>query len=147
MGEEEFRGLSTVLQEEEVRGAILVFLPGVGEIRDAVDAMLADPLLSDPARVLIIPLHAELSTQEQRMVFCRPPAGVTKVVVSTNVAEASITIDDVTAVVDCGAYRSTTVCLTPVYPHCVSTPIVSPAASGGNDGAGLLQYIYCTSTY
>ena len=56
-------------------------------------------------RYLLLPLHSELSTSEQKQVFRNPPAGKTKVVLSTNIAEASVTIDDVSFVVDCGTHK------------------------------------------
>ncbi|CAM9135591.1 unnamed protein product [Choristocarpus tenellus] len=52
------------------------------------------------ASLLVLPLHGSLPPQKQRAVFDRPPYGMRKVVVSTNIAETSITIPDVTVVVD-----------------------------------------------
>ncbi|KAJ1457574.1 P-loop containing nucleoside triphosphate hydrolase protein [Pelagophyceae sp. CCMP2097] len=85
-----------------VRGAILVFLPGAAEI-DKLCRELRNSLRSDEAWVL--PMHSGLTTAEQRRVFQRPPGEQTKIVVSTNISETSVTIDDVTDVVDCGRVR------------------------------------------
>lgn len=49
-----------------------------------------------------LPLHAGLTSEEQLKIFERPPVGVRKVVFSTNIAEASVTIDGVRYVVDSG---------------------------------------------
>ena len=49
-----------------------------------------------------LPLHAGLTSEEQLKIFERPPSGVRKVVFSTNIAEASITIDGIRYVVDSG---------------------------------------------
>ncbi|CAO1616358.1 unnamed protein product [Jaminaea pallidilutea] len=86
-------------------GAILVFMSGVGEIRQAVEAIRAS--LPPAARIEVMPLHSNLSSEEQQRVFKPTPRGVRKIVVATNVAEASITIDGVTAVIDSGRVKET----------------------------------------
>jgi HrpA-like RNA helicase len=73
-------------------GAILVFLPGFMEITKAIDEMNRKEFFQSP-QVVIHPLHSSLSTSEQTAVFVVPPAGVRKVVVATNIAETSITIE------------------------------------------------------
>eukprot|EP00927_Polykrikos_kofoidii_P076815 TRINITY_DN73840_c0_g1_i1.p1 TRINITY_DN73840_c0_g1~~TRINITY_DN73840_c0_g1_i1.p1 ORF type:complete len:1800 (+),score=403.34 TRINITY_DN73840_c0_g1_i1:624-5402(+) len=55
----------------------------------------------------VLPLHSMISVTEQRLVFNKPPQGCRKVVVTTNIAETSITIDDVEYVVDCGRHKQT----------------------------------------
>jgi hypothetical protein len=54
---------------------------------------------------MFLGLHSSLSTEDQRKVFSRPPKGVRKVVVSTNIAETSVTIDDVIFVIDAGKVK------------------------------------------
>lgn len=89
----------------DVGGAILVFCPGVGEIRQAIDAITTS--VRGQSKVEILPLHANLSADEQRRVFQPVGAGRRKIVVSTNVAETSITIPDVSYVVDTGRVKET----------------------------------------
>ena len=86
---------------ESKSGGILIFLPGVVEINRACNA------LRNIASLHVLPLHASLETKEQRKVFAAPPPGKRKVVVATNVAETSITIDDIVAVVDSGRVKET----------------------------------------
>jgi len=81
-------------------GDVLVFLPGAGEIRKAKAAL--EQLASD-AHLLVLPLHGDLSIAEQARAV--EPAAQRKVVLSTNVAESSITVDGVTVVVDSGLSR------------------------------------------
>lgn len=76
-------------------GAVLVFLPGWEDISGAMDLMRGHPVLGNPGRALILPLHSAIPTSEQRRVFKRPPPGVVKIVLSTNIAETSLTIDDI----------------------------------------------------
>jgi len=83
------------------RAAILVFCPGVGEIRQAMDAI--DALRLDGA--VLLPLHANLAAHEQRRVFQRVQKHERKIIVATNVAETSITIPEVCFVVDTGRVR------------------------------------------
>ena len=78
-------------------GDILVFLPGEREIRDTADA------LSDLPRTEIVPLYSRLSAAEQHRVF-QPHTG-RRVVLSTNVAETSLTVPGIKYVVDTGVAR------------------------------------------
>lgn len=83
--------------DEGPPGDILVFLPGAAEIRDAMGAL--GPL-AKTADLLVLPLHGSLSIEEQMRAI--RPADRRKVVLSTNVAESSLTIDGVVAVIDSG---------------------------------------------
>ena len=83
------------------RGGILIFMPGTLEIDRCLKA------LADMSNIHGLPLHASLTPTEQRLVFRQPPAGKRKVVVATNVAETSITIEDIVAVIDSGKAKET----------------------------------------
>lgn len=77
-------------------GDVLVFLAGAPEIRRAAEALGTLP------GAVILPLHGELSPEAQDRVLGPAPQGLRKVILSTNVAETSLTIPGVTAVVDSG---------------------------------------------
>lgn len=87
---------------EEPEGDLLVFLPGAGEIRRAGEA-LNEALPGD--RFAIVPLHGEMSLPDQNRAVRPDPGGRRKVILSTNVAETSVTIDGVVAVIDAGLAR------------------------------------------
>ena len=90
-----------------VEGVVLVFLPGVGEI-DEVQQALVGALTTATSRVQrewVLPLHGGLPTSEQSRVFEPAPRGITKVVLATNVAESSVTIDGVALVIDSGRVK------------------------------------------
>ncbi|XP_077396874.1 ATP-dependent DNA/RNA helicase DHX36 isoform X2 [Festucalex cinctus] len=93
-----------VLNDEE--GAILVFLPGWDNISSLNDLLMAQQMFRSD-RFVIIPLHSLMPTVNQTLVFKRPPAGVRKIVIATNIAETSITIDDVVFVIDGGKIKET----------------------------------------
>ncbi|MGP3791111.1 ATP-dependent helicase HrpB [Pseudomonas sp. B392_1p] len=98
------RVVSTVLQAvDEESGSLLVFLPGQAEIRRVAE-QLADSLAGYPD-VLLCPLHGELELSAQRAAIEPAPAGKRKVVLATNIAETSLTIDGVRVVIDAGLAR------------------------------------------
>jgi ATP-dependent RNA helicase DHX57 len=82
-------------------GGILIFLPGTLEIDRCLGALRSVP------RIHALPLHASLTPAEQRRVFPTASRGMRKVIASTNVAETSITIADVVAVIDTGRVKET----------------------------------------
>ncbi len=81
-------------------GDILVFMPGMGEINSTINALRTEKLAE---RVAFIPLHGELPPDQQDLAFAEN--ALRKVVVATNVAETSVTIDGVRHVVDGGLAR------------------------------------------
>lgn len=81
-------------------GDILVFLPGAAEIHQAERACAA---LAERSGLLVVPLHGDLPPEEQDRAVC--PAPQRKLILSTNVAESSVTIEGVTAVIDSGLAR------------------------------------------
>lgn len=95
------KALDEELSDTQKSGGILIFLPGVAEINQTCN------MLRSSASLHVLPLHASLETKEQRKVFAAPPPGKRKVVVATNVAETSITIDDIVAVIDSGRVKET----------------------------------------
>lgn len=91
----------------EGQGAILVFLTGWDEISKLLDKLKANNFLGDPRKFLVLPLHGSMPTVNQREIFDRPPASIRKIVLATNIAESSITIDDVVYVIDSGKAKET----------------------------------------
>jgi ATP-dependent helicase HrpB len=88
------------LCQDGLDGDVLVFLPGAAEIRRASEKLAA---LAETRDLLLLPLHGDLSPAEQRRAV--EPADRRKVILSTNVAETSVTIDGVVAVIDSGLAR------------------------------------------
>ncbi|XP_041420858.1 ATP-dependent DNA/RNA helicase DHX36 isoform X2 [Xenopus laevis] len=93
-----------VLKGED--GAILVFLPGWDNISTLHDLLMSQVMFKSD-KFIIIPLHSLMPTVNQKEVFKRPPPGVRKIVIATNIAETSITIDDVVHVIDGGKIKET----------------------------------------
>ncbi|NXC59305.1 DHX36 helicase, partial [Aleadryas rufinucha] len=93
-----------VLQEED--GAILVFLPGWDNISTLHEILMSQVMFKSD-KFIIIPLHSLMPTVNQTQVFKKTPPGVRKIVIATNIAETSITIDDVVFVIDGGKIKET----------------------------------------
>lgn len=84
-------------------GDVLIFLSGMSEIMSVVEA--GRQYGEKNKRWIILPLHSELPITEQDKVFDYPPEGVRKCIVSTNIAETSVTIDGIRFVVDSGKVK------------------------------------------
>uniref|UniRef100_A0AAF5HYW9 RNA helicase n=1 Tax=Strongyloides stercoralis TaxID=6248 RepID=A0AAF5HYW9_STRER len=89
-------------------GSILVFVPGWVEISTCI-RMLED--VKESYMYWVLPLHSNLSDEEQNYVFHPPPNGKIKIVISTNIAESSITINDILYVIDSCKRKVQTQCL------------------------------------
>lgn len=89
------------LERGGLSGDVLIFMPGAFEIRKTIDAVAALP---EAGRFEVLPLHGELAPEAQDRAV-RGGDGP-KVIVSTNVAETSITIEGVCAVIDSGLART-----------------------------------------
>ncbi|KAL6175637.1 hypothetical protein ACLB2K_052276 [Fragaria x ananassa] len=128
-------------------GAVLVFMTGWDDINSLKDQLQSHPLLGDPNRVLLLACHGSMPSAEQRLIFDKPEDGVRKIVLATNMAETSITINDVVFVIDCGKAKETsydalnnTPCLLPSW--------ISKAASRQRKGrAGRVQPGECYHLY
>jgi ATP-dependent helicase HrpB len=98
------RVLDSVLQAvADEAGSVLVFLPGQAEIR-RVHQSLQDAL-GERREFLLCPLHGELDLNAQRAAIEPAPQGLRKIVLATNIAETSLTIDGVRVVIDAGLAR------------------------------------------
>ena len=98
--EEQVRAALARLIEGGLDGDVLVFLPGASEIQRAMRA--CQPLVARH-RLLALPLHGDLAPEEQDRAVT--PTGTPEVIFSTNVAESSVTIEGVSAVIDSGLAR------------------------------------------
>lgn len=79
---------------------MLVFLPGKAEIQDVAEAVAQK---ANTAGVPVIPLHSQLEASAQQQAFANYPSG--KIILSTNIAQTSVTIDDIDVVIDSGLER------------------------------------------
>ncbi|KAK0088841.1 hypothetical protein PV325_010438 [Microctonus aethiopoides] len=87
------------IKRQGIPGAVLIFLPGWNLIFALMKHLQQHPVFGG-SNYLIIPLHSQLPREDQRKVFEPVSPNVTKVILSTNIAETSITINDVVYVID-----------------------------------------------
>ncbi|XP_030754425.1 ATP-dependent RNA helicase DHX30-like isoform X2 [Sitophilus oryzae] len=96
---DEIAKVITFIHENKPEGAILVFLPGWEDLSKV------EKMLSSLRNATVHILHSKLKDSEQYKIFSKPPRGIRKIILSTNIAETSITIDDVVYVVDSGIHK------------------------------------------
>ncbi|XP_077318393.1 3'-5' RNA helicase YTHDC2 isoform X2 [Lithobates pipiens] len=98
--------LYNICQSSE-SGAILIFLPGYDEIVGLRDRILLDDkrFADNVNRFQVFMLHSNMQTSDQKKVLKTPPAGIRKIILSTNIAETSITVNDVVFVIDSGKVK------------------------------------------
>lgn len=87
------------VEEADFEGDVLVFLSGEKIIKDSLNFLATSPLRH---KLHLVPLYGRLSKEEQEKIFIPTPQGKRKVVLSTNIAETSVTIDGITVVIDSG---------------------------------------------
>ncbi len=143
----EGRVREAVTKARATRGDILVFLPGMAEIRRAHEAIEAHPSTRD---LLCLPLHGELSKEEQDRAI--QPGDSQKVILSTNVAETSLTIDGITSVVDSGLHRSSSYSSWSGLPALVTKPIsrasaIQRAGRAGRTAPGRCYRLYAKGEF
>ncbi|KAK1141455.1 hypothetical protein N8T08_008995 [Aspergillus melleus] len=96
--------LATSPEMEHYSKAILIFMPGMAEIRRLNDEILSEPEFQKGW--IVHALHSSIASEDQEKAFNVPPPGTRKIVIATNIAETGITIPDITAVIDAGKEKT-----------------------------------------
>ncbi|KAI1083823.1 P-loop containing nucleoside triphosphate hydrolase protein [Whalleya microplaca] len=145
------KAISTVfdIHTKEPDGDILVFLTGREEIDTAIQAV-TERLAQLPPRsqsILVLPLYAGLSTEQQMYVFDAPPENTRKVIFSTNIAEASVTIEGIVYVIDSGFVKLKAFDPKTGIESLTSTPVSKAAAAQRAGRAGRTKPGKCFRLY
>lgn len=127
-----------------VNGDILIFLPGEKIIKDCMQKLYKS---SFSRKIHIIPLYGRLAKEEQERVFDSSPLGKKKVIISTNIAETSVTIPGITVVIDSGLAK-----LNFYNPHTftsslIETPVSKASCNQRKGRAGRTQEGTCYRLY
>jgi ATP-dependent RNA helicase DDX35 len=137
------------IHTQEGEGDILVFLTGREEIDNAIQAVSERLMDLNPkyGSLMPLPLYAGLSTEQQMYVFDKPSEGTRKVVFSTNIAEASVTIDGIVFVVDSGFVKLRAYDPRTGIESLTATPVSKAAASQRAGRAGRTKPGKCFRLY
>ncbi|KAK6844617.1 ATP-dependent RNA helicase DHX35 [Apiospora arundinis] len=137
------------IHTEEAEGDILVFMTGREEIDNVVQTISerAADLRPGSQSILALPLYAGLSTEQQMYVFEEAPENTRKVIVSTNIAEASVTIDGIVYVIDSGFVKLKAFDPTTGIESLTATPVSKAAASQRAGRAGRTKPGKCFRLY
>ncbi|KAJ5226740.1 uncharacterized protein N7469_006746 [Penicillium citrinum] len=150
------RAVKTVfdIHTQEADGDVLLFLTGREEIDRAIQLISERAAYLHPKApsLLTLPLYAGLTTDQQMYVFEPTPENTRKVIVSTNIAEASVTIDGIVYVIDCGfaklrAYNPTTGIETLTAVPISKASATQRAGRAGRTKPGKCFRLYTQQTY
>nr|XP_012570233.1 DExH-box ATP-dependent RNA helicase DExH5, mitochondrial isoform X4 [Cicer arietinum] len=133
--------------ENERPGAVLVFMTGWDDISSLKEKLQAHAVLGDSKRVLLLACHGSMASSEQKLIFEEPEYGVRKIVLATNIAETSITINDVVFVLDCGKAKETSYDALNNTPCLLPTWISKASARQRRGRAGRVQPGECYHLY
>ncbi len=142
------------IHASEAEGDILVFLTGREEIENTLQ-MIADRAASlhqKAPSILALPLYAGLTSEQQLYVFEPAPENTRKVIVATNIAEASVTIDGIVYVIDCGFVKLRAFNPKTGIETLTATPVSKASATqragrAGRTKAGKCYRLYTQPTY
>jgi RNA helicase HrpA len=129
---------------EERAGDILIFLPGEKIIRECMERLFNGPTAP---YIHVLPLYGRLAREEQERVFDPAPSGKIKVIISTNIAETSVTIDGVTTVIDSGLSKLNHYNPRTFTSSLVEAPISKASANQRKGRAGRTQEGTCYRLY
>ncbi|CAB1452431.1 unnamed protein product [Pleuronectes platessa] len=128
-------------------GAVLVFLPGLAHIQQLHDLLSSDKRFRNKNRYKIVALHSTLSSKDQASAFTVPPAGVRKIVLSTNIAETGVTIPDVVFVIDTGKTKENKYHESSQMSSLVETFVSKASALQRQGRAGRVRHGFCFRLY
>ncbi|CAN0878208.1 DExH-box ATP-dependent RNA helicase DExH3 [Linum grandiflorum] len=133
--------------QNERPGAVLVFMTGWNDIHFLKNMFGSNPVLGDRSKVLLLACHSSMDSSQQRLIFDKPEDGVRKIVLATNVAETSITINDVVFVVDCGKAKEKSYDALNNTPYLLPSWISKASARQRKGRAGRVQPGECYHLY
>ena len=145
------RSVKTVfdIHSSEADGDVLLFLTGREEIDNAIEMITerAASLHPQAPSILALPLYAGLTTEQQLYVFEPAPENTRKIIVSTNIAEASVTIDGIVFVIDCGFVKLRAFNPTTGIETLTATPVSKASATQRSGRAGRTKPGKCYRLY
>ncbi len=136
--------VETIVLQERRPGDMLIFLPGERIIKLCMQALAQSQVAK---KLWLVPLYGMLGKEEQERVFHKPPFGKLKVVIATNIAETSITIDGVTSVIDSGLQKENIYNQRTYTNSLIETGISQAAADQRKGRAGRTQPGMCYRLY
>ena len=128
----------------KVEGDVLVFLPGERMIKDCMFALNRERWAKN---LMLIPLYGRLPKEDQERVFIETPEGKTKVVIATNIAETSITIDNITTVIDSGLAKMNFYNTDTFTSSLIQVPVSRASCNQRKGRAGRTTAGYCFRIY